>query len=121
MHWYLVPILCASVALSGCGSGSQSVPYEEREEASEERTEFDEDAAREDAASELSDQTFQDAGDTSRCTGDCSGHDAGWQWAQEHEVTDSSECAGSGSFEDGCEAYVEELDSRVDDARETAE
>lgn len=73
---------------------------------------------REDAVADLSGQSFQDVGDTSRCTADCSGHDAGWQWAQDHDVTDSSECSGSGSFEDGCLAYVEELDSQVEEARE---
>lgn len=118
MHGYIALILCAVLALSGCGSSSSSVQYQEREEASEDRDEFDEDSARDDAASELSGQTFQEVGDTSRCTEDCGGHDAGWQWAQDHDVTDSSECSGSGSFEDGCQAYVEELDSRVEEARE---
>lgn len=117
-HWSLLPILWASLTLSGCGSSSPSVQYQEREEASEDRAEFDEDAARDDAVSELSSQTFQEVGDTSRCTEDCSGHDAGWQWAQDQNVTDVSECSGSGSFEDGCQAYVEELDSRIEEARD---
>ena len=114
----LLPILCVSLALSGCESSSSSAQYEEQEVASDERSEFDEDAAREDAVSDLSGQVFQDVGDTSRCTEDCSGHDAGWQWAQDNDVTDSYDCSGSGSFEDGCQAYVEELESRVDEARD---
>ena len=119
-RWSLLTFFCASLALVGCESGSTDGSYEEREEVSEERAEFDEDSARDDAVSDLSGETFQDVGDTSRCTQDCSGHDAGWQWAQDNDVTDSSECSGSGSFADGCEAYVEELDSLVDDAKEAA-
>jgi hypothetical protein len=43
------------------------------------------------------------------CTQDCSGHDAGYQWAQDHGVTDESECGGkSWSFEEGCVAYAQE-------------
>lgn len=86
----------------------------------EEGADFDENSARGAAVSNLSGTTFQDVGDTSRCTDDCSGHDAGWQWAQDNDVTDSSECSGTGSFSDGCEAYVEELDSQVEDAREAS-
>ena len=55
---------------------------------------FDEDAARDDAAADLSGQTFQDVGDTTQCTEDCSGHDAGFKWAQEHDIQDSSDCGG---------------------------
>jgi hypothetical protein len=37
------------------------------------------------------------------CTQDCSGHEAGYQWAEEHGVTDEDECGGkSWSFEEGC-------------------
>lgn len=117
-HWSLLPFLCVSFACAGCGSGDGEAAYDERAETSEERADFDEDTARDAAVSDLSGQAFQDVGDTSRCTEDCSGHDAGWQWAQDHDVTDSSECSGSGSFEDGCQAYVEELDSRVEEARD---
>ncbi len=117
----LLLIFCLCVALSGCGAHGASEAYDEGKVTSQQRAEFDEDAARDRAVSDLSGQTFQDVGDTSRCTEDCSGHDAGWQWAQNHEVTDTSECLGSGSFEDGCEAYVEELDSRVEEVRNDIE
>ena len=115
----LVFLLC--VALPGCGSAASGGEDGQAKAIAQSRAEFDDDAARVKAVSELSGQTFQDVGDTSRCTKDCSGHDAGWQWAQDNEVTDSSDCSGSGSFEDGCEAYVEELDSRVEAAREDDE
>lgn len=108
-----MPILLSAAVLGGCGSSSSSGEHDERQEIPE----VDDDTARDAAVSDLSGQTFQDVGDTSRCTEDCSGHDAGWQWAQDNDVTDSSGCSGSGSFADGCEAYVEELDSRVGEAR----
>jgi hypothetical protein len=116
-RWSLLIFFCACFALVGCGPSPNDGAYDEREEVSEERAEFDEDSAMDEAVADLSGETFQDVGDTSRCTQDCSGHDAGWQWAQDNDVTDSSECSGSGSFADGCEAYVEELESRVEEAR----
>ncbi len=43
------------------------------------------------------------------CTEDCSGHEAGYSWAEENYVSDSYDCDGnSQSFIEGCEAYVEE-------------
>lgn len=43
------------------------------------------------------------------CTEDCSGHEAGYQWAEENGVDDPSDCGGnSNSFIEGCEAYAEE-------------
>jgi len=116
-HWSVLPILLCAAVLSSCGSSSSGASYEDREESSE----FDEDEAKDSAVSDLNGQTFQDVGDTSRCTQDCSGHDDGWQWAQDNDVRNASDCSGSGSFEDGCEAYVEELDNRVQEARDDAE
>lgn len=43
------------------------------------------------------------------CTDDCSGHEAGYQWAEENGIDDPSDCGGnSNSFIEGCEAYAEE-------------
>ena len=43
------------------------------------------------------------------CTDDCSGHEAGYEWAEEHGITDPGDCGGnSDSFIEGCEAYAEE-------------
>jgi hypothetical protein len=50
------------------------------------------------------------------CTQDCSGHQAGYDWAEQHDVTDESECGGkSWSFQEGCVAYAQEQQSRDDD------
>lgn len=47
--------------------------------------------------------------DNWNCTGDCSGHEAGYEWASEKGITDPSECGGkSESFIEGCEAYANE-------------
>lgn len=43
------------------------------------------------------------------CKNDCSGHKAGYAWAQQKNVTDPSDCGGnSNSFMEGCRAAVEE-------------
>lgn len=43
------------------------------------------------------------------CTGDCSGHEAGYEWALNRGITDSEDCGGnSDSFIEGCEAYANE-------------
>jgi hypothetical protein len=43
------------------------------------------------------------------CTDDCSGHEAGYQWAEDNGISDTSDCdQESQSFAEGCQAYVEE-------------
>jgi len=43
------------------------------------------------------------------CTQDCSGHEAGYNWAEENDISDEYDCDGnSNSFNEGCTAYVEE-------------
>ncbi|CAI2934314.1 MULTISPECIES: hypothetical protein [Aminobacter] len=43
------------------------------------------------------------------CTVDCSGHEAGYEWAERKGIDDESGCGGnSNSFIEGCRAYVEE-------------
>lgn len=50
------------------------------------------------------------------CTDDCGGHDAGYQWAEDHDIDDPDDCGGkSWSFEEGCRAYAEEQSSERDD------
>jgi hypothetical protein len=61
------------------------------------------------------------------CTVDCSGHEAGYEWAQDHDIDDPDDCDGkSASFIEGCRSYAEELlsetkmdeDEEVDDEEE---
>lgn len=43
------------------------------------------------------------------CTEDCSGHEAGYNWAEENDISDEYDCDGnSNSFNEGCTSYVEE-------------
>lgn len=43
------------------------------------------------------------------CTKDCSGHKAGYEWAQKKGVTDPAQCGGnSNSFKEGCFAWAED-------------
>ncbi|WP_027155479.1 hypothetical protein [Mesorhizobium sp. WSM2561] len=46
------------------------------------------------------------------CTDDCSGHEAGYDWAARNDITDERDCDGdSQSFNEGCQAYVDEQDA----------
>lgn len=41
------------------------------------------------------------------CRIDCSGHEAGYEWAEERGITDPDDCGGnSESFIEGCRAYA---------------
>lgn len=43
------------------------------------------------------------------CTDNCSGHEAGYQWAEDNSIDDPDDCSGnSDSFIEGCQAYAEE-------------
>lgn len=49
------------------------------------------------------------------CTQDCSGHEAGFAWAQENDITDESDCGGNSmSFIEGCEAFAQERQEQAD-------
>jgi hypothetical protein len=55
---------------------------------------------------------------SSDCTYDCSGHDAGYDWAEENDIDDPDDCGGnSNSFIEGCEQYAEEQQSDAEDER----
>jgi hypothetical protein len=57
------------------------------------------------------------------CTEYCSGHEAGYRWAEEHGITNADDCGGnSESFIEGCVSYVEEYAAAHDaDDRENEE
>ena len=53
------------------------------------------------------------------CTDDCSGHEAGYEWAERKSIDSVEGCGGnSNSFIEGCRAYVEE-NSHTEDASGT--
>jgi hypothetical protein len=67
-----------------------------------------EDRADEAAESAVAGTTYADQGRSYGCTDDCSGHEAGYGWADANGITDPDECGGnSQSFEEGCRSYAE--------------
>ncbi|SEN92092.1 hypothetical protein SAMN05216404_108141 [Nitrosospira multiformis] len=53
------------------------------------------------------------------CTIDCSGHEAGYEWAEENDIHDPDDCGGnSDSFIEGCIAYAEERQAQASDTEE---
>ena len=57
------------------------------------------------ATATASAQTFQGY----PCTQDCSGHEAGYNWAEQLGIEDPGDCGGnSDSFIEGCQAYAVE-------------
>lgn len=102
---------CLSLTLAGCSEANSppdeisaeefiaGQPVEERLVAGESYDDFDK---RRDA-SEGGYGTFEGYG----CTVDCSGHEAGYAWAEEKGITDPDHCGGkSWSFIEGCRAYA---------------
>lgn len=50
---------------------------------------------------------------------DGTGHDAGFQWAEEKGITDPSDCGGdSDSFIEGCEEYTNTISPEQDPSEE---
>lgn len=48
-----------------------------------------------------------------QCTQDCSGHRAGYAWAQKKGIDSKNDCKGnSRSFIEGCYAWVDEVNAR---------
>ncbi|KKR44312.1 MAG: hypothetical protein UX02_C0001G0045 [Candidatus Moranbacteria bacterium GW2011_GWC1_45_18] len=94
-----VVIFLAIFFLSGCSDYST--------EKVEESPAFEDTPVIEDSDSDLYDQEPQTFNGY-ECTDDCSGHEAGYNWAEEKGITDPSDCGGnSNSFIEGCESYAE--------------
>ena len=59
------------------------------------------------------------------CTEDCSGHKAGYEWAERQGISDSNECGGnSQSFIEGCMVFTQDPSraaSEDDDGKEIDE
>lgn len=68
-----------------------------------------------DAAADLGASTYEAEGAPYGCTEDCEGHEAGWQWAAENEISDAGDCYGNNaSFDEGCQAFAEAVESRTE-------
>jgi hypothetical protein len=81
-------------------------------------TPADSDSAGPDATSSTPRSNPSFAGDP--CTSDCSGHEAGYNWAEEKGIDDEDDCDAAGdtsnspSFAEGCRTYVRENASSDD-------
>ena len=90
-------LLAAVASLGACGSRSYIDPDE---------------SGHEDTGG-----SYEDNHGTADCTEDCSGHDAGHQWAEDNQVQDADECDGnSESFNEGCRAYIDDNAHADDDS-----
>lgn len=135
-HLMVAVLLAALTACSGNGGGryadgdydyaAEEDDSEAREEAAEEARQsvYDDLGADSDGASADLEQVdaydVEDSGDYV-CTQDCSGHEAGFAWAQEKDFTDASICGGnSQSFIEGCEAFVRDRQERADELAQEA-
>lgn len=64
----------------------------------------------EDELYKLKDKEYLDIGSIFDCTDDCSGHEAGFEWAKENDIDERGDCESyNQSFIEGCETYVNEL------------
>jgi len=115
-------MLLAAMLLAGCGSSGSADSQDEPASTTSSTTHVDEDEARDQAASEVADKSFEDVGDTGACTEDCGGHDAGFQYAKDNGLTSADDCpAGdSASFEEGCRAYGDAIDAAAQDKQDDA-
>lgn len=53
-----------------------------------------------------------------RCTKDCSGHRAGFAWAERKEIQNKHNCTGhSQSFREGCLAWVSSKEAKTEKAK----
>ena len=100
----LMTIIAICFLFNGCSS-NQSTNYDSDYHSSYSEDDYsDEEDSEQDEESEDED-TFH--GYT--CTDDCSGHQAGYDWAETNDITDPDDCSGnSQSFIEGCQAYAEE-------------
>lgn len=77
---------------------------------------FNEDAALSDARREAYRRGYRGF-----CTDDCSGHEAGFNWAHENRLRRPQPTFDSPSFDEGQEAYFKEVERRVEEKRQEFE
>ena len=118
MRSLIVVATFLSILMSACGgfSGSSGSGYRYADDSPSE-AEFDEDAAYDRAVDDLSYETYGSIGEPYGCTEDCEGHEAAFEWAKENEITDGSCDGDSDSFNEGCQAYADAIEEKVDEYR----
>lgn len=84
----------------------------------DDRRSFDEDEARSNAEQEVGNENYRSIGRPYGCTDDCSGHEAGFKYRTRYGY--GGRIAGdydARSFRQGQQAFDDEVDRRVDEAR----
>jgi hypothetical protein len=75
-----------------------------------------------DRAAEIEAGTYKDTYGDEGCTSDCSGHEKGFEWARDHNITSEADCSShgdtDGSFAEGCKAYVNAEDRAAEDVQD---
>ncbi len=103
----LAAAIVLALLVAGCGGQGPAPEHQREDEVAD---------ARADAQADLSGTTYEQVVGSAACTQDCSGHDAGYAWAQENEITDPNDCDGNNdSFIEGCRAYGEEIERRAEE------
>lgn len=53
------------------------------------------------------------------CTDDCSGHQAGYEWAEQNDINDEAACdTPAQSFNEGCQSYIDNNSDEDEDEDE---
>jgi len=112
----LIGITATLLSLTACGNGSDHSEDEKysSEESATDISDYDGVEKGDETYDEYDERRDGYAGaygtyEGDGCTVDCSGHDAGYNWAQENGIDDPDNCGGnSWSFEEGCRSYAEE-------------
>lgn len=102
----LVSLFLIPIFLSGCSSAydDSSGPLNESNSNFTDVSENNSDKEEDDFGSSnlIPEETWN-------CTIDCSGHQAGYDWAAENGITEPEDCGGnSQSFIEGCESFGQE-------------
>jgi len=109
---YLIGTMLITFSIASCG---QSVGSDRYVESSSGSNGIDEGEATERPVDDLSGETYGSMGAPYGCTDDCSGHEAGFEWAKENEITDGDCYTESESFNEGCRAYGDSIEERAEE------
>jgi hypothetical protein len=91
-------------------------------QGNEERSEAPKEDQVADRAADIRAGSYEDARGDEGCTSDCSGHEAGFEWAKDNDITSEDDCSShgdtDGSFAEGCKAYVNAEETAADEGKD---
>lgn len=105
----LAALIATAMMLHGCGQpdpAADSISVENADEADVGAAGLTVDASLDEQGYSAT-PAYVELFSASECTDDCSGHNAGFDWARDKGITDPDDCGGdSRSFIEGCEAHA---------------